>query len=152
MLTNEFWQALSLGSDQECKQQGLEYIQVFFLSNRYLSMVIKRRERKAKFLVKKKAKKRVFLSLPFSSKQQMRAICNIARKYALDEHICINQREIVSKGNCQFCDPDDGDCWSKEYVYFINCLLCDAFYIGDEKNHAITTERTFVVWNWCIST
>ena len=150
VLINEFRRALALGSDHLHKEKGIEMIRQRFASNGYPPNVLKRCEWKARLpatrSVSAAGEKRVFLSLPFQSEQQARAIRSSARKCGLTQHMSLNfysktlagilkpkKEKLCTKTNCKFCEAGQGDCWTKECVYLIKCLTCDSFYIGETK-------------------
>lgn len=150
ILTNEFRRALALGSDQLHMERGIEMVRQRFASNGYPTCVLKKCERKARFPARRNTndarKKRVFLSLPYQSEQQVRAIRSSVRKCGLTDHLNVNfySRTLADilkprrarqcmKTNCKFCEAGQGDCWTKECVYIIRCLACNSFYIGETK-------------------
>ena len=148
VLTSEFRRALSLGSDQLNKKKGIDFIKQRFASNGYPNNVLRQCEHKAKLPARKQdaGKQRVFLSLPFSSEQQVRAIRSTVRKCGLQDHLQVSfssrtlaqilkptKERACVKSNCKFCDSGNGDCWIKECVYLISCRSCESFYIGETK-------------------
>ena len=104
--------------------------------------------RRAKFPQPKVARpRRTFLTLPFTSDQQARAVRSTLRKCGLHDHLTVSfvSRNLASllkprklkacpKTNCIYCTAGGGtDCWSKECVYKIKCSHCSSFYIGETK-------------------
>ena len=99
-LSNEFRRAISHGSDNDEMDKGIKLINSRYKANGYPSKILSKCLRRAKYPIPRKEEKlsRSFLTLPFISEQQTRAIRSTLRKCGLQDYLTVSfsSRNIAS--------------------------------------------------------
>lgn len=144
---NELRRAIRNGSGIAQQQEGMEGIASRYRANGYPSSVIRRATRSLQSNSVSRPERadteKVFISLPFMNDNAVREIRRTIQKCNLTDHVCVSfksntlssllNKKKQSSCECNFCriNTGKGNCFSKNVVYMIKCLLCESFYIGE---------------------
>jgi hypothetical protein len=149
ILKNEIKRATRNGSGPQQVEEGRNFITRRYRANGYPRRAIER----AIFEVDnprptRRKKPSNFLTLPFVGERQAGDIKKLIRRCGLTDILAVSFKSLTLSSllrprrpsfclvnNCKFCliSKNGEDCHCKFVVYFIECRLCSAAYVGETK-------------------